>query len=516
MSIILSAYKKLSEIDSFYANAIMYHRTHKNKGIRFNGFNYLKALYKDKSRHKVLMKSTQAGVSEYLIARAINDCINNYNVLYVMPTDVIKARFVQSRVNKTIDYTDFYKQFQKGIDSAQMKAFNMGVVNFIGSNSEASFTEFVANVVIIDELDQCSQSNIVMAKERQSAQKEKWYIEVSNPTILGYGIDDAYSLSDKKKWMLKCDHCNEWINPNFFNNVVEKTDKDEYVIKDREFTFDLDRDCRLVCDKCNSRLERFKDGEWVSEETNDVSGYHVNKLFSGAVEIRELLKNFNDGLANDRKMQRFYNADLGLPFTSEGSKISDEMLDKCVRDYSLKESSKNPCIMGIDVGSVLSIVIGEVSDKIRIIAIKELQSKQDILDLFRQYNIILSIIDSRPEARLSRSLTASLKQMWMVDYLTESARDTFDLTHKIYKTDRTTSLDGVKEAIVLEQIELPKNAKSIKGFYSQMTAATRIWQENSTITKEGRYVWVEGSKRDDWHHSMNYLMIAKKILMLAK
>ena len=128
------------EYPVFY-QALCHHKTHQNKSIRFENHKYLSAIYKDKSHHIVSEKGTQSGISEYLINYAIQKSISGLNVLYTLPTELIKARFVQSRFNTSLQYTKYYQEQLKDMDSASMKALGKGVINFVGSNSEANFAQ---------------------------------------------------------------------------------------------------------------------------------------------------------------------------------------------------------------------------------------------------------------------------------------------------------------------------------------------------------------------------------------
>ena len=129
--------------------ALKYHRTHLNKKLRFHDRPYQRAIYKDDSRCITVIKSTQNGISEYLICRSIFETITKHdNCLFVLPTDLVKTRYVMSRFNKSIIHTAHYKNNLKKTDSVSLKEFQ-GIINFVGSNSPGNFTEFVARIVKI-------------------------------------------------------------------------------------------------------------------------------------------------------------------------------------------------------------------------------------------------------------------------------------------------------------------------------------------------------------------------------
>jgi hypothetical protein len=495
------------------AQALFYHRTHENKPIRFKNFKYLKALYLDKSHHIICLKAVQSGVSEFLIIFAI-DKTSKGNVFYILPTDIIKFRFVASRFDKSVEYSEYYKSIRKNLDSANMKAFNNSIINFIGSNSEANFGEFVAPVVIVDEKNNCNLDNLSMARNRQAKQdmEKRYTIEVSNPTIMNYGIDLDYDDSDGKIWMNKCD-CGHQFEIDFFKHIVTQTDDNDYIIIDKDFDLQSNRDCNVICDKCGRGIDRFGDGEWVKQRTYELekSGYRYSQFFTSPTPVRDHLKQFKIGLKNDKKMQRFYNAVLGRSYTSSGAKILISMMH--IEEYNELDYCKEPCCAGIDVGSELHVVVGQISpDKtIRIIKRTKLKNIEDILTLNQQYNIISGVIDAKPEIRLSRQVVASLSAWWMMDFLTESEKDQFDVDRKIFKVDRTTAFDSVKEDILLKKIIFPQTEN--KEYNEHLEASTRIWQEKPNSINGGRYVWVEGAKPD--HYLLATIYMAQALRLLA-
>jgi hypothetical protein len=498
--------------NEFVFNSLNYHRTHENKEIRFENYKYLISIYKDKSHHKVFKKGTQSKISEYLMAFAIDKALKNNNVLYVLPTDVIKTRYVTSRVNKTVEFTEFYSRALKDLNSASMKGFNNGLINFIGSHSEANFAEFVAQIIIIDEKNLCNLDNVKMAKERQSSQEmeDRYTLEAANPTICDYAIDVDYENSDQKKWYNKCE-CGHRFEIDFFKHIVRQEDNNEYVIIDKDFDWSEDRDCYIICDKCGKPIDRRGEGLWVPESKSSISGYHFNQFFTSPTPVRDQLAQFQKGLTDERELQRFYNASLGLSYTSAGARITRDMMT--FGDYPQLEYCKNPCLIGLDVGADIHYIIGELlSDRtIRIIKIGKCKEEKEVFELNKRYNILIGIIDALPETRISRRICATLKGYWMAEYLTEAKKDIYDMNAKIIKVDRTSSLDLLKEAVLLKNIIFPQDKD--KELIAHFEASTRVWQENDRSENGGRWQYVH-SKPDHFFHCANYMNMCKRLLAM--
>jgi hypothetical protein len=65
-------------------------------------------------------------------------------------------------------------------------------------------------MVVFDELDEATSDAKSLAKERLSHSDYRRLIELSNPSIPSYGIDEAYLESDQRHWNIRCPGCGEW------------------------------------------------------------------------------------------------------------------------------------------------------------------------------------------------------------------------------------------------------------------------------------------------------------------
>jgi hypothetical protein len=483
-------------------------------------------LYKDNHPFIVNMKSTQNGASEWLIVWAWNRASKGRRIFWALPTYVLKNTFVKERFNTSLYYSDYYRSFQlltkelqKSEDSTLVH-IGHGAINFVGSNSSSAFTSFSADDVIIDEEDECDPDNLKMAPERQSACPDPAMIRVGNPKHVGLGIDYQYSQSDKRKWHQKCDRCNFWYNPNFFRHIVRDKGDNNFVLLDTEWTRDSERDIYMICENCGKPVDKFADGEWVAETKSDIHGYHISKLFSSAVTNKFLVNRFEEGLVDPTSMARFYNGDLGLPYTEKGARIDYSMLDDCIEDYSMPDRCDEICAIGVDVGSRWHVRINQLlhNGQDRAVFIDSVQGLSDIKELLTRYNVKCGIIDAKPELTEARRFTKLNKGFYRCNYI-ESLKDRPDKKSKMISVDRTSSLDNVKAKIALKTQILPRDIKQrhpllidtmgvkVSEYYYHMTASTRVYDEKRNV-----YKWMEGSKADHFFHAENYCNLAKRLL----
>lgn len=508
--------------------ALKHHRTHKDRALDFARHAYLKQLYFDESDYIVVMKSTQCGVSEYLLVTALTKAIQGRSVFYVLPTADLVGRFVRNRVDKSIQHTPYYAYLDtvtrmsgmaKRSDSMSLKDIGNGTIAFVGSNSSAPFTEFPADDLIIDELDECDQTNIEMGVERLSHSHDKRQVRVANPTLEGYGIDIEYGDTCKFVWHVKCSNCGKTIVPDFFHHVVQDVGDGRYVIRDTEWEHGSQKDICMICEHCGKPFNRYVDGEWVATNPgNHKHGYQVSKLWSANTRIKEIVDRFGKGLANDSIMQRVYNADLGLPYTAAGSKLTlSDLKEACCDDWGNNDTEmKGLGVMGIDVGKDLNIIIGKLQgDKtINVVSIRvEEPSVRSVLNLIKQYKVAIVVMDALPEEYLVRKIKAATSNVFACYYGDAKKREPVDKSRNIV-VGRTQTIDNMREEIIVNRIKLPANALSVPGFTDQMMASTRVLDKKEN--KTAKYIWTEGSKADHYFHAMNYMVIAARVALHFK
>lgn len=502
--------------------AVAHQMNHKGEPLTFTGHQYLKALYMDRSPYIVTRKSTQCGITEYLIAATMaRTMLEGRSVFYVLPNWGLMTRFVKMRLDATIEKTPFYasiawneqqEEKSKGrfFESMSLKRYGKGVVAFVGSQSRSGFTEFPADDVFVDEEDECDQETLPMAAERLSHSKDPRWIKVGNPTFQNYGISAEYALTDMKRWFIRCPKCGEPVNPDFFAHVVREADPGVYVLRDEEWEPGNAQDIRMI-HECGGALDRFMAGEWVAEyPRNPRSGYHISKLFSTNARIETIVDRFNQGLINDTVMQRFYNAELGQPYTAKGAKIDRSYLDDCIDDYTMPEGCKDPCIAGVDVGAVLHVRISQIlpDGRERAVYIGAVQDLEDLYELTRKYRIVCGVIDSMPEIRLARKVATW--RGWFKAVFHGGAGDQLDRVNpesRQISVGRTELLDSVKEKILSGKLILPRNVASLPEYYAHMEASVRVFDE-----KRNTYNWVEGDAPDHLLFAEAYAHLARRIL----
>jgi len=507
-------------------NGLVNHRTHKGTPLTFENKSYLKDIYLDRAQKMVLKKSTQSGVSEYALCRLIQKCAMGRSIFYVLPTDMVMVRYVRNRVDKSVSFSEYYKSLIEtstgDSNAVHLKHIGSGAAAFAGSNTPNPFTEFPADEIIIDELDRCDLSNVYMAEERLSASDYREKLYISNPTITGYGIDYEYSKSDGKTWFIKCPHCNEWINPQFFVHVLRKVGS---VINPDHITYDSDSDYEIiqeddngnplsVCHKCHNPFNRFAPGQWVKHNQNvSVSGYDISKMFSAKDTLTELVDRFEAGTSNETKMTRFINGDLGMAYASTASSITRQLLIDSVGTHSSKDSYKRSAVMGIDVGTYFHIVIGAVlpNGNIQQIAVTKTKDWKEIRPIAIKYGVKVGVIDGLPETRISKQICNSLSSFFMC-FFADVKKAFPNFADKTITVNRTMLLDTVKQYLIDGKLTVSADMINNEEYVNHMEVSRRLALPSNRSDREDiRYVWSNNNKADHYFLANAYMCLAYQI-----
>jgi len=391
----------------------------------------------------------------------------------------------------------------KAAEAVVMKQIGPATVSLIGSNSRNGFKSFVGDAAIVEEVDECRQENLPMIEDRFGASDFRKTWKIGNPTVEDFGIDRLFKEGDQKRWFITCDHCGKRQSLDWFTNVVRE-------VREGVFESRSPDGYGVVCSKCSKPLDRLGPGEWIAMYPGrTTSSYTVSKLHSGTVPMREIGKRFETGLSDLGAQQVFYNADLGLPFTPKGAKLTEEVLKRCVREFPRQSTGENTAA-GVDVGTLLHTTV--IDKDGQVIAIESFRTFEELAVLMDAYGATV-VIDGRPEARKAREFADKYPgRVWICDqYKTVAKAENWKLDndHRTVSIDRTASMDGSHAKLLRQAVTFPRDAESIEDqtgstFFSQMMAPTRVWDAT-----RGVHIWTKGV--DHWRHAYNLATVAREI-----
>lgn len=504
---------------------------------------YLKTIYACTAKEIVIHKAGQMGISEYLISAAMHACDQrNATVLYVFPTDAHVSDFSAARLGPAIEASPYLQSVliegsgkggKRGSDKVTLKRIRNRYLYFRGAavkidGNASQLKSIDADLLVLDELDEMDQRAPAIAKKRLGHSMIGEIRYASTPTYHGVGIHAAYLDTNQLVWEVQCPACKKAQTVTIRHCVTE------FDTLDRPTAWHQDKDGKpvLLCNnpKCKKPLPAEAltgedgTGHWVSALTgyeyqpaeanrDDSVGFHVTKFMSPALDLDSIIQ----GLASNDETRRkeAINQDLGEPYKPKGTGITDADLDGLRGDYHL--GGREACFMGVDVGSVLNVVIRAKEDpetgERKALYIGEVDSFEDVGRLIKQFKPVVCVIDALPETRKARELQSDFRfgQVWIC-YYTQGATGSkkqdpsqWDYKERQITADRTRTLDAMYGHFFDGINTLPAEARDIKRYYAQIKAPVRTVVKGKDGVTVAKYI---ESSADHYAHAENYCSIA--------
>jgi hypothetical protein len=491
--------------------------------LDFISHKYLVQIYQDQSPNITYKKSAQTGLTEKNISEAMW-LVDQFkeNALYLFPTSGTISDIVQERVDEPINNSPYLasvsgrskKIMGKQADKIGLKRMSKGFIYFRGANASTQITSVPADIIFVDELDRMEPENVPYFTKRLGHSSRKWQRWFSTPTVPNYGIDELYNKTCQYVWHVKCNHCGQGQELTFWDNI--KYDINIETIVNPHFE----------CQFCHKTFVPYElEGEWIKHNpTSDKIGYFISQLYSPHFDIVEAIE---DSLQTaEYRVMQFYNQTLGLAYEPKGSKITEEELMACIRNYANPFESQE-CVMGVDVGKVLHVITRNTD---RITDMQELKffdkqeakenggSETDCLEYWierRQPKRV--IIDALPETRKAQNIANKFKGRVLLCYYTGLKEVKDDKKWYVVatdapkvNTDRTMSLDVTFAELQKQEVFLPNNLNSYPLFKKHLKNLVRIIIE----TDNGKSKKAEYQRLGDDHfaHGCNYAKMAIDII----
>lgn len=529
--------------------------------ISFSNHKFLIDLYLDENANTVIKKSAQCGVSEYAIALSMYFAsVLDATVLYLFPTQKHVGDFVQQRCDPAINSSPLLQSLSsktKGIkvtNKVGLKKINNGFIYYRGMKSEVDLISVPADILFVDEFDQCDIQNLPLAEERLAASHLRWKRKFSTPIFVGGPIDKEYESSDKRVWMIQCKHCNQFQHLDWYKHFVKEYKGLDiqgskfltYIPRDDKFdieTFEalagpnwedtnkiMPHDLRPICQYCNKPLERLSDGEWTSEyPSREKHGWHITRLYSPTKSVASLYHDFMDAQNSVSKIANFHRMALGEAYDSIGDGFSRGTLELIAANYDplnfwdYDEDCVTTC--GVDVGAMFHIQVSRRINGVRYLFYKNaVKDKQDVFEILRRFNVTICVIDVMPETRIAKEIREMMPHgiVYVANFGMNCAGQANDETdwlkidHAVcaLKCDRTITFDEAMNAMtnINPTCIFPAEFLSDENWVKQMCAPKRqiITQE---LTGKIRTVWSEGSDPDHFRLADIYDFLAERVFL---
>ena len=490
---------------------------------------YLADLYNCRAQEIVVYKASQMGASEYAVSKALYACDQlEATVLYLFPTEGHISDFSSARIGPALEASPYLsrlivrgkEQDKRGADRVKLMRVRNRFLYLRGAQvkpggSAPQLLSVDADAVTFDELDAMDPRARTIGVKRLGHSRLRHVLDVSTPTYPGRGVHARWQESDQRAWHVKCAACGEW-QPLTIAQVVTEWDD---LKRPTAWHGMKENRAFVACRKCGGELDRLGPGRWVAAyPERTVAGFHLTKLFSATADLLAIVAQLRKTDETIRK--ECYNQDLGEPYTPRGGQLTAEDLDRCRREYGHGPVRGERPFMGVDVGTVLHVVIrgplnadGERPQRFA----GEVATFDELGRLIRLYRPKRVVIDALPETRMARQLQADFPDglVWL-SYYTEGSKDEkaarFDQKHGTVTVDRTRALDAMMAGFseVVQENTLPAAARDIGAgdYYRHMTELVRVVEDSGrTGTAVARYV---APGADHYGHAEVYSWVASQ------
>jgi len=372
----------------------------------------------------------------------------------------------------------------KNTDTAGLKRIGEAHLYMRGMQSTVGMKSVPADMVVFDELDETAPAAKAMARERLAHSSYKRVIELSNPSLPDYGIDEQYQKSDQRHWTIHCGACGHWT----------ALDKEFPVRLGQEVRILLPREdgtCYRACPKCAAELD-LAAGEWVADfPDRPMHGYRISQLFSSTVDPGEILAEYRA----TRFPDRFYNLKIGIPWADLGRRLDVGSVLSLCGEASLEESSTTGySTMGVDTGRDLHVVIlsdDGTDETRRLIHLAVCPSFEDLDALMERFHVRRCVIDGLPETHPTREFTRRHAGKVFMNFFNENQRGAprWDAQTSIVQVNRTEALDASRTAVRDRKLVLPQASPLIEEFAKHMACDAKVLDEDDeTGIKKYRYI----------------------------
>jgi hypothetical protein len=516
--------------------------TLRGEPFNFVGHEFQETIARDPSRQKNIRKCAQVGISElsHRLALALASILDSSTFIYTLPTADFAKNFVKTRVDPTVATSKALREaLNSTADNTQIKQFGNSFIYFKGTIGTSAAISVPADGVIHDEVDFSDQMVMSNYESRLIHSPYKFKLKFSTPTVEGFGISAEFQSSRRFWNFVKCNHCNEWFLPSYFEHVqIPGFDGEKKEITKDKLPRIRWQEGKFLCPGCGKEPDLGPAHRiWVCENPLDqyeAAGYQVQPFDAPSViSVPYLI----EASTKYDRWPDFVNFGLGLPAEDRESSFSREELEGLFVRGEVK--GYHTAVMGIDMGMTCHVTVAAVDAAGRLaivrterVPLSQLQKRKE--ELVSQYRVSLTVMDSQPYTETLYRLQERDPNLYGAVYTTSKDLSLYTLKRTEEK-DRADKDDRKARAgeEAERQVNINRN-KSLDAFMHFVRAGNLVLIEDDnketiithlqdmkrvkdlTAEKEFTYVWQKSAKGNDhFHHALLYTWIASKMRGVA-
>jgi len=517
----------------------------------------LEAIYADNHRHIVIMKPAQRGLSELAINYTLfaleegseawtGGKKRGLNVGYVFPTLSALGDFSKERFGGLVEETPHLGTLFGEADeynaitfkAVQSRSGGKSYLYLRSGGSAKALKSFPADVLIRDEYDEHTPQARALALRRLNASVVRRILDLSTPTIPGYGIHEAYTASDRRVYR-QPHSCGQWNTYDFHGDVW--VGDEPWALPDNNGWRALDaegvrsRKVWLRCPSCGgevSEAARVAPGEWITTNPaiTSIHGYHIPWWPWPFVSLEDLAAS---AVSRDpQELEQFYHSDLGLPYGGSGAAIQLNDILAMSADLPgglLPEARGQSRVLGVDVGTRLYYWLTDIIDGVETaVEASSVGTFEDLYRVMESRAVGLCVVDAAPEGHevakfkarfpgrvISAGYPANAEGL--KDSMIAPVKDGKPHRDKIVadgkvQVNRTAAMDAVSAAVKNRLERWPAELCRDPDVQGHLTAPQRTIAVNDR--GEPRATWIH-TRPDHLFHARVYALVARALFVEA-
>ena len=371
------------------------------------------------------------------------------------------------------------------------------------------------DLAVLDEVARYPAGTQELVDKRLSSSYLNWIRAASTPQFPSDQAGQLWDMSTRCRYEVKCSHCGTWQALEVDTHLNPET-------------------AQVECGHCKGDMtrDRLSVGHWEAENlAAPWEGYQVSKLMSHRVDLATLAALYQSVLRGDvsaEAVQQFWNQDVGRSYLPKGGHLDADLLDACCSDsdYTHMPSTGDKCVMGVDVGSSLHVVIVEPRGSLLyIVFAATVATFEELGALFVRYGVRRCVIDAAPETHKAREFAdepGHRGRVWLATYVEDQTGNKsqickWDEKEHTVQVNRTMAMDTVLHCVNTRRYVLPYppllarelggavNTTGTGAFYRQLCSPIRVLVLDAKDRQVARY---DQNGPDHYAHATLYSMAA--------
>lgn len=490
------------------------------------------------------MKCSQIGLTELQVRLllAYSATHSNSRVLYGLPTTTFANTFSKDRVAMTIDSSPKLKSMvAKKNDTVSQKLIGSTTLYIQGMSGKTAGFSLPVYLLIIDELDICDQNIVSRSNSRirhapldPTGTWRGLRRYFGTPSVLDYGIHKEIKLSDTRRYLVQCEHCEKKVLPTTLDLVIpgfEEPFEDFSPSHVYDPNIDLDNSY-MSCPSCHGDLTRSllqPDRRiWVAERTTPglERGYTIAPW---DVPVYNPVPSILRQRSDYKSASEYHNQILGVPYEDAENSflLSIFKQDKRCDWMDPFNATSGRYYVGVDVGKIFHLVIIKDNprdpqniDVVFMTTLKpymkdgeEVTNAMQVVAIMKAIRARSGVIDSGPDFTSASYVTSRVARTFASEYVRSVDNPLSNYTIKeerhTVKVARTGVLSEVMRAHNRNQITYPNRGTIRKDLEVHFKSLKLVKSEDpSGIVIQ---TFIKTNPTDHYVHAIAYAWIARQI-----